>query len=130
MISARATSGDQVHADSSVVEVHVRELSQLFDSLDPSPFHEKVLDRDAEEYIDSRLKELPKAPAALIVYLSLQFIGFTLDEALMASQKIPLATTTQAPRYAASTFAPTLAPLIVWGLYVLRSRRVKVTFLN
>ena len=69
MISARATSGDQVHADSSVVEVHVRELSQLFDSLDPSPFHEKVLDRDAEEYIVSRLKELPKAPAALIVYL-------------------------------------------------------------
>lgn len=52
------------------MKVYVRELNQLFDSMDPSPFHEKGLDPDAEEYIVAAAKELPSgAPVALIVYL-------------------------------------------------------------
>ena len=48
----------------------MRGLSQLFDSLDPSPFHEKDLDRNAEEYIVSSARELPgKAPAELVVHV-------------------------------------------------------------
>src|SRR5262249_10995952 len=40
------------------------------DSMDPSPFHEKDLDRNAEEYIVSSARELPgHAPAALVVVL-------------------------------------------------------------
>lgn len=65
----RPTSGDEVPTNCSVVEVYVRDLNQLLDSMDPSPFHEKDLDRNAEEYIVSSLKELPRRPAALIVYL-------------------------------------------------------------
>ena len=35
------------------IEVKVREKTQLFNSMDPSPFHEKDLDPDAEEFIES-----------------------------------------------------------------------------
>jgi hypothetical protein len=37
-------------ADSGVIEVRLKELNQLFDSLDPSPFAEKDLDPKAERY--------------------------------------------------------------------------------
>jgi len=63
-------SGDQVTADCGVIEVHLRDLSQLFDSLDPSPFHEKDLDKNAEEYIVESTKELAtKAQCALVLYI-------------------------------------------------------------
>jgi hypothetical protein len=52
------------------VKVYVRDLNQLFDSMDPSPFHEKGLDRNAEEYIVACFKELPgHGPEALVVVL-------------------------------------------------------------
>ncbi|MGZ3745079.1 MAG: hypothetical protein ACXVBQ_14550 [Pseudobdellovibrionaceae bacterium] len=55
---------------STTVELHVRELSQLFDSMDPSPFHEKDLDRNAEEYVVASIKELHSSkPASLVIYL-------------------------------------------------------------
>jgi hypothetical protein len=41
------------------IELRLRELNQLFDSFDPAPFHEKDLDRDAEEYITSWAREFP-----------------------------------------------------------------------
>jgi hypothetical protein len=45
-------------------------MSQLFDSLDHSPFREKDLDRNAEEYIVDSLKELPsRATCELVIYL-------------------------------------------------------------
>jgi hypothetical protein len=56
--------------DGEIIEVRVRDLNQLFDSLDPSPFHEKDLDRRAEEYIVSSARELPgRAPPTLVVHL-------------------------------------------------------------
>lgn len=39
------------------VEVVVRNVSALFNSMDPSPFHEKDLDDDAEEFIVSWARE-------------------------------------------------------------------------
>lgn len=33
------------------IEIHIQRLEQLFDSLDPSPFREKALDRDFEAYL-------------------------------------------------------------------------------
>ncbi|MBL8727781.1 MAG: hypothetical protein JNM25_05080 [Planctomycetes bacterium] len=41
------------------IELRLRELNQLFDSFDPAPFHEKDLDRDAEEFITSWAREYP-----------------------------------------------------------------------
>ncbi len=41
------------------IEVRLRELAQLFNSMDPSPFHERDLDADAEEFIVSWAREHP-----------------------------------------------------------------------
>jgi hypothetical protein len=70
MRSPGSPSGHRAPADDGVIEVHVRDLAQLFDSMDPSPFHEKELDADAEEYIVDSAKELPtQSPAMLVVHL-------------------------------------------------------------
>lgn len=42
------------------IEVRIQELSQLFNSMDPTPFHHKDLDPDAEEFITSWAQELPR----------------------------------------------------------------------
>ncbi len=52
------------------VEIRLRNLNQLFNSMDPSPFHEKDLDDDAEEFITSWVQEFPVAsPVRLVVHL-------------------------------------------------------------
>ncbi len=52
------------------IKLKLRDLSQLFNSMDPSPFIEKELDDDAEEFIVSWAQEFsPKAPIRLRVYL-------------------------------------------------------------
>ena len=56
----------------NAIELKLREVAQLFNSLDPSPFKEKDLDRDAEEFIVEWARELrpsAQAPLRLIVHL-------------------------------------------------------------
>jgi hypothetical protein len=43
------------------IELRLNELSQLFNSMDPTPFHHKDLDRDAEAFIESWALEYPQA---------------------------------------------------------------------
>ena len=45
--------------DHEVVEVRVDDIAQLFDTLDPYPFPERDLNRDAEDYIVGWARELP-----------------------------------------------------------------------
>jgi hypothetical protein len=53
-----------------IIEIRVVELRQLFNSIDPSPFHERDLDPSAEEFIVEWAKELPgDANPALVVHL-------------------------------------------------------------
>src|ERR1043165_4321044 len=53
------------------IEVRLRELAQLFNSLDPSPFIDRDLDADAEEFIVGWARELPhKDDFALVVHLA------------------------------------------------------------
>lgn len=62
-------TGDDV-AHCSIIEVHIEEMSQLFDSMDPSPFHKKDLDPDAAEYIVGSAQDLhARARLALVLYL-------------------------------------------------------------
>ncbi len=57
-------------AGTGIIEVRIRELSQLFNSLDPSPFHERDLDDDAEEYIVGWARELPPdEPLCIVLHL-------------------------------------------------------------
>lgn len=52
------------------IEVRVRELNQLFNSMDPSPFIEKELDANAEDFIVGWAREIPKdAGMALVVHI-------------------------------------------------------------
>lgn len=46
------------------IKLRLRDMSQLFNSMDPSPFLEKDLDDDAEEFIMSWAQEFP--PGALV----------------------------------------------------------------
>jgi len=70
MASDQTYAGDEIPPGTEVIEVHVSELNQIFNSIDPSPFHEKDLDVDAEEFIVGWAKELPRdKPLALLVHL-------------------------------------------------------------
>lgn len=53
------------------LELRLRELAQLFNSMDPSPFVDRDLDRDAEEFIVGWAAESPAAQAyELVVHLA------------------------------------------------------------
>jgi hypothetical protein len=66
----RSSAGDPIPTDCAVIEVHVAELKQLFNAIDPSPFREKDLDPKAEDFIVSWAKDVPAAARlALLVYL-------------------------------------------------------------
>lgn len=52
------------------IELNLREINQLFNTMDPSPFNEKDLDHDAEEFIVSWAREFPlDEPLALLIHL-------------------------------------------------------------
>ena len=64
------SAGDPIPARSGIIEVHVAELKQLFNSIDPSPFRNRDLDPRAEEFIVAWAKDLgQKAKLALVVNL-------------------------------------------------------------
>ncbi len=70
MASSRThrASADPPHTHN--IELKLRDMSQLFNSMDPSPFIEKDLDDDAEEFIVSWAQELPPGtPVKLRVHL-------------------------------------------------------------
>jgi hypothetical protein len=69
----RPSAGDPLPPKCSVIEVHLGELKQLFNAIDPSPFRDKDLDPKAEEFIVGWAKGLPgDATLALVVDLDRQ----------------------------------------------------------
>ena len=53
------------------IELNLREVGQLFNTMDPAPFPEKDLDQDAEEFILGWVGEYPlDEPVALVVHLA------------------------------------------------------------
>jgi len=55
-----------------LIEIRLHELRQLFNTLDPSPFHERDLDPAAEEYLVSAAREIGARPARLVLHLPAQ----------------------------------------------------------
>lgn len=41
----------------ATVSIHVRDLSQMFNSLDPSPFWDRDLDRSAAQFVEEEFSE-------------------------------------------------------------------------
>ncbi|CAN5840867.1 hypothetical protein BH11MYX2_BH11MYX2_37810 [soil metagenome] len=61
-------AGDPILPGSELIEVRVTELQQLFNAIDASPFRDRDLDPDAEEFIASWAREAPReAKLALLV---------------------------------------------------------------
>ncbi|PYL49678.1 MAG: hypothetical protein DMF32_05955 [Verrucomicrobia bacterium] len=53
------------------IEVFVDRIEQLFNSMDPSPFDERELDDDAEEFIVGWAREFPRRdPVSLVVHVN------------------------------------------------------------
>jgi hypothetical protein len=53
------------------IEINLRDINQLFNTMDPSPFHEKDLDHDAEEFMVSWVREFPlEDPVVLVVHVA------------------------------------------------------------
>jgi hypothetical protein len=53
-----------------LIEVKLRDVSQLFETLDPFPFRDRDLARDAEAYIVDSARELPRdRPLRLVIHL-------------------------------------------------------------
>lgn len=70
MSSKVLVAGDPIPLPCEIVEVRVRDLRQMFNAIDPSPFHERDLDPKAEEFIESWASGVPgSARIALLVHL-------------------------------------------------------------
>ena len=64
------TIGDLSPEPAAAIEIRLSRPQQLFNSLDPSPFHERDLDRDAEEWIVDSADEYPlKKRLTLIIHV-------------------------------------------------------------
>ena len=71
--------------DGTSIALRVEHLSQLFNSLDPYPFQEKDLDKEAEEYIVGWARELkPDEPVTIMVHLPAE--GADTDDARSLGQ--------------------------------------------
>jgi hypothetical protein len=67
-----------------MIELVLRNVMQLFNSLDPSPFHEKELDPDAEEYIFNAVVDQPKKiPVKMAIYLPEESITDSTRESII-----------------------------------------------
>lgn len=70
MRPGQLTSTYRREGDWSLVDLKLKNLSQIYNSFDPSPFHERDLDDDAAEYIEEAMKELSKHPKVkLLIHL-------------------------------------------------------------
>jgi hypothetical protein len=64
------TFADASRPPEAAIEIRLGRPQQLFNSLDPSPFHERDLDEDAEAYIvDSADEFAMKDPLKLVIHL-------------------------------------------------------------
>lgn len=62
--------GDEIPANYHTIEVHLQDLSKLFDAMDPSPLRCKDLHPNVVEHIVDSARDLPsRTPLALILHV-------------------------------------------------------------
>ena len=62
--------GDPFPPHCAVIDIHVGELKQLYNEMDPAPFRDRDLDPKAEEFIVDWSREVRRnAPLAILVRL-------------------------------------------------------------
>ncbi len=57
------TRDHKTRSGAATVNIHVRAVSQMFNSLDPSPFWDRDLDRDAAQFIEDEFRDKLSAGA-------------------------------------------------------------------
>ena len=73
MRSDSSVSAYRREGDDTLIEIRVREVRQLFHTLDPAPFREKDLDEDAEAYLIEACREAGlRRSLRLIVHLPVE----------------------------------------------------------
>ena len=81
------SAGDPIPSNCEIIEVRVAGLTQLFNTIDPTPFKERDLDPRVEEFIVGWAREISsKKQIALLVHLD-QRAG-SADEAVVARDAI------------------------------------------
>lgn len=64
------TTESSPNPTTEAIELRIERIEQLFDNLDPFPFHERALDAGAEEYIVTWARALPRDhPLRVIIHL-------------------------------------------------------------
>lgn len=53
-------------ADSHHIQIRLRDINQLFNTMDPSPFYEKDLDDDAEQFLVGWAQEFPRGDPLIL----------------------------------------------------------------
>jgi hypothetical protein len=76
-------------AHSADIEVHLAELRQMFDEMDPSPFHDRDLDPRAAEYIVGWARELPSRPSVSLLVQLERSAGIADEETLLGEAVRP-----------------------------------------
>jgi hypothetical protein len=75
-------------SNGAAIEIRLGKLQQLFNSFDPSPFHEKELDQDAEDYIVGSVDEFPLLQKLkLVIHLPPDQIALTNAKGLEAATR-------------------------------------------
>lgn len=65
------SKGEEAEARHGIIRLRVRDVGQLFNSLDPDPFLERDLDDDAVDYIRSWAREIPRhIPLKLVLEIT------------------------------------------------------------
>ncbi|HEY4382007.1 MAG TPA: hypothetical protein VGN01_16790 [Acidobacteriaceae bacterium] len=81
------SAGDPIPGKCAVIRVHVAELRQLFNSIDPSPFRSRDLDPDAEEFIVGWAKDFGRTQRLALV-VSIDRAAGLPDEAAVLREAI------------------------------------------
>ena len=69
----QSRTADGFPPNCALIEVHASDLKELFNSLDPTPFHKRDLDPNAEEFIVAWALEIDKQqPLGLLVHVDRQ----------------------------------------------------------
>ena len=83
----RSAVGDPIPANCQVMEIRVADLMQLFNTVDPTPFRQRDLDPNVEEFIVEWSREIPHDRAvALLVHLDQRTTGG--DEASVVREAV------------------------------------------
>src|SRR5689334_52794 len=70
MLGIMTPAAGDFPADCALIELHLSELGQIFNSLDPTPFRTRDLDPNAEDFIAGWAREIPgDKPLGLLIHV-------------------------------------------------------------